>query len=48
LNRPTQEWGQAPIQVKPGSAGRLIVLLPYSSERMAKIKTIAGRRWHEP
>jgi hypothetical protein len=23
------------------------VLLPYSSERVAKIKTVAGRRWHQ-
>ncbi len=36
-----------PIQIKPGDAGRLIVLLPYSSERVAKIKTVAGRRWHQ-
>ncbi len=36
-----------PIQIKPGGAGRLIVLLPYSSERVAKIKTVIGRRWHQ-
>jgi hypothetical protein len=33
------------IQIKPGEAGRLIVLLPYTPERVAKIKTVAGRRW---
>ncbi len=31
----------------PGENGRLIVRLPYSPERLAKIKTIAGRRWHD-
>lgn len=36
-----------PIQIKPGAAGRLIVLLPYSCERVAKMKTISGRRWHQ-
>ncbi len=36
-----------PIQIKPGEAGRLIVLLPYTPERVAKIKTVAGRRWHQ-
>lgn len=35
-----------PIQIKPGEAGRLIVLVPYSPERVAKIKTVTGRRWH--
>lgn len=34
-----------PIQIKPEEAGRLIVLVPYAPERVAKIKTIAGRRW---
>ncbi len=36
-----------PIQIKPGHAGRLIVLVPYSPKRVAKIKTIAGLRWHQ-
>ena len=35
-----------PIQIKPGEAGRLIVVLPYTPARVAKIKTVAGRRWH--
>lgn len=35
------------IQIRPGKAGRLIVLLPYTPERMDKIKTVAGRRWHQ-
>ena len=34
-----------PIQIGPGEEGRLTVLLPYSPERVAKIKTVAGRRW---
>ncbi|WP_447861609.1 integron integrase [Nitrospira calida] len=36
----------APIQIKRGHAGRLIVLVPYPPERVAKIKTVAGRWWH--
>ena len=39
---------QAPIRVEPGEAGRLIVRLPYTPERVAKIKTVDGRRWHGP
>ena len=35
-----------PIQIKPGEDGRLIVVLPYSPERLAKIRTVAGRLWH--
>lgn len=35
-----------PIRVRPGSAGRLIVLFRYRADRVAKIKTVAGRRWH--
>jgi integron integrase len=38
---------QGPIQIKRGDAGRLVVLVPYSTERVAKIKTVAGRRWHQ-
>src|SRR3970040_1050192 len=34
------------IQIRPGEAGRLIVLLPFTPERVAKIKTVVGRRWH--
>lgn len=36
------------IHVRPGESGRLIVVLPYSSERVAKIKTVPGRLWHGP
>jgi len=35
-----------PVRISPGHAGRLIVLFPYSPERVTKIKTVAGRRWH--
>jgi len=35
------------IQIREGEAERLIVLLPYTPERVAKIKTVAGRRWHQ-
>jgi len=34
------------IRVEPGEPGRLIVRLPYTPERLAKIKTVPGRRWH--
>lgn len=34
------------IRVRPGEGGRLIVQIPYSPDQVAKIKTIAGRRWH--
>jgi integron integrase len=34
------------IEVSQGEDGRLIVRVPYTAERVAKIKTIAGRRWH--
>ena len=37
-----------PIQIKPGKGARLIVILPYSPDRLAKIKTVAGRVWHGP
>lgn len=36
-----------PIQIKPGGAGRLIVRFPYSPDRVRKIKTVTGRRWHQ-
>jgi integron integrase len=36
-----------PIRIRPGEAGRLIVLLPYTPERVAKIKTVVGRRWDQ-
>ena len=34
------------IRVSPGAKGRLIVQIPYSSDHVVKIKTVAGRRWH--
>jgi integron integrase len=34
------------IRLSPGEPGRLIVRFTYSQERLAKIKTIEGRRWH--
>ncbi len=36
----------APIRVRPGEDGQLIVQLPYPPDHVAKIKTVAGRRWH--
>jgi integrase len=35
-----------PIQVVRGGEGRLIVRLPYTAERVEKIRTVPGRRWH--
>ncbi|MFN3533745.1 MAG: hypothetical protein ACK41Q_14790 [Candidatus Brocadia sp.] len=34
------------ILLKGGSNGRLMVAPPYSAERVARMKTIPGRRWH--
>lgn len=42
------ELEPAPIRVEPGDAGRLTVRLPFTPERVAKIKTVDGRRWHGP
>lgn len=38
----------SPIQVSVGDERRLIVRLPYSPERIAKIRTVEGRVWHAP
>lgn len=35
-----------PIRIMPGRGGRIIVFLPYSTARVAKIKTVPGRCWH--
>jgi len=35
-----------PIRIRPGGGGRLVVVLPYRQERVEKIRTIPGRRWH--
>lgn len=37
-----------PIQVLRGGDGRLIVRLPYTPERLEKMRTLPGRRWHAP
>ncbi|OGS02646.1 MAG: hypothetical protein A3G41_06895 [Elusimicrobia bacterium RIFCSPLOWO2_12_FULL_59_9] len=42
------EEAKEPIQITPGTEGRLIVRLPYTAERVTKIKTISGRLWHGP
>ncbi|MDF0643286.1 MAG: hypothetical protein P0111_04600 [Nitrospira sp.] len=36
-----------PIRIRPGASGKLIVQLPYSPDYVAKIKTMAGRGWHQ-
>lgn len=35
------------VQLEPTRENRLIVRFPYSPDRVAKIKTIPGRRWHD-
>jgi site-specific recombinase XerD len=35
------------IAIKPGPDRQLTVALPYSPERVEKIKSIPGRRWHK-
>jgi len=34
------------VRIRHGEAGRLIVLFPYSRDRVEKIRMVAGRRWH--
>ena len=33
------------IQIRPGAERRLIVVLPYTPERVEKIRTVPGRQW---
>lgn len=35
-----------PITVREGPEGRLFVSLPYSAERLARIRSVPGRVWH--
>lgn len=35
------------IKIERAPTGRLIVRVPYSPNRVAKIKTVVGRRWHQ-
>ncbi|MFT5369892.1 MAG: hypothetical protein ACI8V2_004871 [Candidatus Latescibacterota bacterium] len=37
----------SPITIKLGPSGWIFVELPYSTERVLKIKTITGRKWQE-
>ena len=41
-----QRPSTGPIQIRAGEAGWLIVRVPYTRERVAKVKTVAGRRWN--
>ena len=34
------------VSIKPGEGGRLLVLFPYTPERVLAIKKISGRKWH--
>lgn len=36
-----------PVRIRPGEEGRLIVLFPYSRDRVAKMRTVADRHWHQ-
>ena len=35
----------ASIRIRPGKIGWILVDLPYTEERVARIKTLTGRRW---
>ena len=35
------------IQIRIKGVGRLIMLFPYSSTQVARVKTLAGHRWHQ-
>jgi site-specific recombinase XerC len=35
------------IQIRIRDMGSPLMFLPYSSEQAAKIKTLAGHRWHQ-
>jgi site-specific recombinase XerD len=35
-----------PIQIRRGEPGRLVVIFPFSPERVKKVRGIAGRSWH--
>ncbi|BFU95665.1 MAG: hypothetical protein NTNFB02_23870 [Nitrospira sp.] len=37
---------KAPIRIRAGETGRLVVQFPYSPDDVAKIKSVPGRRWH--
>lgn len=34
------------VRIRHREAGRLIVLFPYSRDRVEKIRMVAGHRWH--
>ena len=34
-----------PIRIYPGKAGRIAVALPYTGDRIVRIKTLSGCRW---
>lgn len=46
MSKPGSDARITPIVIRPGTQGRLIVLVPYSPDRVAKIKAVGGRRWH--
>ena len=46
MNEPHVEISQLPIRISPGENGHLIVHLPYTPERVAKIRSLSGRRWN--
>ena len=37
----------APIQIKPGPTGWILVVLPYSPDRVEKIRTFSKRVWND-
>ena len=34
-----------PIHIRPGTTGWVLIVLPYTPERVAKIKTLSDRQW---
>lgn len=34
-----------PVHIRPGGGGRIAVHLPYTDERVGRIKTVSGLRW---
>ena len=45
MERRDGKTSQKRIRICPGENGRIIVHLPYTPERVSKIRTIQGRRW---
>jgi len=40
-----QSTGRSQIRLSPKTDGRIVVFFPYTPDRVARIKTVSGRRW---